>query len=124
MKGKKLYLLLFISVYLFSSCGPQLVKTRDRKSQPITLSLEDKELIRHKSKNVTESMDAIDLALEITADKLQFSKHNDIQNGKANCVGYAQYYSAVCNYIAKIKHLELQAMPVVGHVRYVERQFM
>lgn len=47
---------------------------------------------------------------------LIFDRANDITNGKANCVGYAQLTSATINYAFKITNLPYKAKPVVGKV--------
>ena len=49
-----------------------------------------------------------------TAADLSFSWHNDIVNGKANCVGYAQYAAVICNELFKRNNIKAKAKPVVG----------
>ena len=48
--------------------------------------------------------------------ELSFSAKNNIQCGKANCVGYAQLTSAIINYAFQVKKLPYKAKPVVGKV--------
>lgn len=95
--------------------NPRLIKIRDRNNN-ITLSSVDKKLIKEKSLNITNTSEAIKCALEITSNKLHFSKYNNVSIGRANCVGYAQYYASVLNYIADLKNLKCTASPVVGYI--------
>lgn len=53
---------------------------------------------------------------KITCSELSFAANNDIPNGKANCVGYAQLTSAMINYAFKTKNLPYKSKPVVGKV--------
>lgn len=52
----------------------------------------------------------------LACERLSFSAKNDIQRGKANCVGYAQLTSAIINYAFQVKKLPYKAKPVVGKV--------
>lgn len=58
----------------------------------------------------------------MTANKLEFAEHNDIANGKANCVGYARYCATVCDYMLKAKkdvfHGYYAVIPVVGYISW------
>ena len=46
--------------------------------------------------------------------KLEFGYRNDIQNGKANCVGYSQLWVNTYNYITRNLKNSPTARPVVG----------
>lgn len=46
--------------------------------------------------------------------KLEFGYRNDIQNGKANCVGYSQLWVNTYNYMTRNLKNSLNARPVVG----------
>lgn len=123
MKTVKILLFTFVGlivvgltvIIIVASRVPRLVKTGDRAND-VALSLEDKELIEKRSSDVVGNMEAIECALDITAEKLHFSRRNNIEAGEANCVGYAKYYSTVCNYIFELKGLENTAEPVVGYI--------
>jgi hypothetical protein len=52
-----------------------------------------------------------------TAEKLEFAKKNELNKGKANCVGYAQFCAAVYNFLIKQTDTGWTAKPVVGVVR-------
>ena len=41
---------------------------------------------------------------------------NDLDNGKANCVGYAILCSRICNYAFQANGMAYRAKPVVGYV--------
>ena len=43
-----------------------------------------------------------------------FAQHNDVVNGKANCVGYAQYAASLCNKIFLSNNIDAEAKAVVG----------
>lgn len=53
---------------------------------------------------------------DLCCELLSFSAKNDIPNGKANCVGYAQLSSAIINYAFKLNDMPYKARPVVGQV--------
>jgi hypothetical protein len=95
--------------------GPQLVKTHDRV-QTYTLPKEVREELS--DIYMTEPMDIIRYSIKYTAYKLEFSEKNDLNKGNANCVGYAQYCSAVANFISRNSGLGNIAKPVVGIVKY------
>ena len=58
----------------------------------------------------------IDYSLSLTASELKFAFKNDITNGKANCVGYAQLCAAICNQAMAANGIEGKARPVVGYI--------
>ena len=69
--------------------------------------------------NETKGMDMeqiIDYSLSLTASKLRFAVLNDIDNGKANCVGYAQLCAAICNQALAANGIDGKARPVVGYI--------
>ncbi len=92
-----------------------LSKLGNRDSVSVTLSDNDKAIIsaRTKSQNVQEIIVQV---IVFTAEKLTFAVHNDIKNGKANCIGYAQLCAKACNYAFEINGMESKARPVVGSV--------
>lgn len=58
----------------------------------------------------------IDYSLKLTASRLQFSIYNDINNGKANCVGYARLCASICNQALTANGIHGKARPVVGYI--------
>ena len=92
----------------------RLEKERDRPTQEYALTSDIKDRIyRITSDNPIEVIKASnDLCCEL----LSFSAKNDIPNGKANCVGYAQLSSAIINYAFNLNEIPYKARPVVGQV--------
>jgi len=67
----------------------------------------------------TKGMDVhgiIQYSLDLTSAKLRFSRYNDIENGKANCVGYAKMCAEICNYGLRANNIDGSAHSVVGHI--------
>ena len=58
----------------------------------------------------------IDFSLSLTANRLRFAARNDIDNGKANCIGYTQLCAAICNRAMAANGIEGKARPVVGYI--------
>lgn len=116
---KRIKYLLGLIVFLAITCivfisQIRLEKERYRPTQEYTLTSVIKDRIRQiTSDNPIEIIKASnDLCCEI----LSFSAKNDIPNGKANCVGYAQLSSAIINYAFKSNEMPYKARPVVGQV--------
>lgn len=55
-------------------------------------------------------------SLDLTAELLQFTRVNSLKDGKANCVGYAQLCSNICNYAFAACHSKARTKPVVGTI--------
>ena len=103
-----------IIIMLFILCSFTLVKTHDRaKSYSLPLAL--KSQIANETKGMTEKQ-IIDYSLNLTAKKLKFAEKNDIEHGKANCMGYAQLCSAICNQALKNNGYKYRAKPIVGYI--------
>lgn len=68
----------------------------------------------------TESKEDVDEIIKLCCDfvckQLTFRSKNDLNNGKANCVGYAQYTSEVLNQVFSLKGISCTSRPVVGSV--------
>lgn len=103
-----------MGILLFFAAIISLVKVSDRPIQSVNLSNELKKEIQ--LWEGTED-DLVIKSLEKTAHLLEFSQKNDIKNGKANCVGYAQLCSAICNYAFLAHHVDGHAKPVVGYLK-------
>lgn len=55
-------------------------------------------------------------SLKKTCSLLSFSVRNDLSDGKANCIGYAQMCASIFNYACRSNGLNSKAKPVVGYV--------
>ena len=117
---KKLLRYTFVTViiivllrFLFSF---ELVKTADRGGYVHPLSADMKEQIANDTKGFTEE-EIITYSTKQTAKMLRFTKTNDIEAGKANCVGYAKLCAAICQQGFIANNIKGRAMPVVGDVR-------
>ena len=105
---------LAVSIALFVSMPFNLVKTGYRqKTYMIPQSL------KAKVEQDTRGMDIeqiIDFSLMLTASRLRFSRYNDIDLGKANCVGYARLCASICNQALAANGVNGHARPVVGYI--------
>lgn len=92
-----------------------LVKTGERQNIYIaSISLKTKVSEDTKGMDVEQ---IIDYSLTLTASRLQFSYHNDLDNCLANCIGYAQLCAAICNQAFASNGIDGQARPVVGYIK-------
>lgn len=92
-----------------------LVKTGERHNIYIASTS-----LKIKVSEDTKGMDVeeiIDYSLTLTASHLQFSYHNDLDNCKANCFGYAQLCASICNQAFASNGIDGQAKPVVGYIK-------
>ncbi len=110
---KVINILIIVSLLIFL-CSFTLVKTHNR-SRLYTLPMSFKTQIARGTKGMTEKQ-IIDYSLDLTAKTLQFDWKNDIPNGKANCIGYAQLCAAICNHALKSNGYKCRAKPVVGYI--------
>ena len=119
MIGKKVAIgaiLLGIGICLFLY-GFGLVKVGDRSVGNVDLPQSVRERIEKECK-VAEPEACAVYGMKLTCELLRFSKKNDIDAGAANCVGYAQLCSAVCNYALEKNGMHNRAKPVVGYVTF------
>lgn len=113
-KIKTVLIASILIIILGAATSFALVKTGERNRQTTV----DK---KTKTKIVTETkgMDVkhiINYSLNLTADMLHFSKHNNIKEGRANCVGYASLCSSICNTAFDANGIDGKAKPVVGYI--------
>lgn len=94
----------------------KLVKLSDRKNF-YRLTPQEMELMENVV-SATSVEEAKDYSMEYVCNKLRFAVRNDIPNGKANCIGYAQLYAAVFNYCCELNNIKAEARPVVGYVEF------
>ncbi len=119
---KKLWIFIIVAIavimfYFFALSAFSLEKTADRSYSEIPISDETKEEIAYCLEHFYE-LSPIEISLSITGSMLEFSEKNDIMNGKANCVGYAQLFTSICNYTLKAGGYEGRAKPVVGNIKW------
>ncbi len=91
-------------------------KDRDRNIINCTITSDLKSQVAQISNNSDTPQDIIKKCSNVACETLSFTAKNDIQNGKANCVGYAQLTSTLINHAFQIKNLSYHAKPVVGKV--------
>lgn len=75
--------------------------------------------LKAKVEQDTRGMDIeqiIGYGLTLTASQLRFSRYNDIDMGRANCVGYAQLCASFCNEALAANGVNGHAKPVVGYI--------
>lgn len=78
------------------------------------LSQTYKEIIKSECNGISEPDKLIERCNEIVCEQLKFTYRNDINNGAANCVGYAKLHAAALNYAFKTSKLPYKARPVYG----------
>ncbi len=78
------------------------------------LSQTYKDIIKSECNGISETEKLIDRCNEIVCEQLKFTYRNDINNGEANCVGYAKPHAAALNYAFKMNNLPYKARPVYG----------
>lgn len=105
-----------LCIVLFLISQIRLHKERDRNIATYSLSTDLKEQIKEMCATIETPKDIIKHSSDMTSKELSFTAKNNIQCGKANCVGYAQLTSAIINYAFQVKKLPYKAKPVVGKV--------
>ena len=117
MKRSLLILVAIILVIYVVLSAFSLVKTADRPTTNYQLPKELKERIANETKGMDE-MDIVNYSLRLTGKLLDFSEKNNLQGGKANCVGYAQLCASITNYGLKTNKREGFCKPVVGYITW------
>lgn len=102
-----------ISIFIYSL---DLHKTSDRPWGDASIPKELKELATNRTEGKNKAKDIMKECSTLTTDYLSFSRANNIPNGEANCIGYAQLASALLNQSFRQNNLNCQAKPVVGTV--------
>ena len=102
-------------VYFLIIDGLTLHKTANRHMS-CSFREEDKQELIMLLDSTTSEAEVIKGCNAFVCHNLSFHKNNDLKNGEANCVGYAQYSSAILNYAFSHKGLQSKARPVVGQV--------
>lgn len=120
IKKKSLFLILLltttITIGIVCVYSALLVKTGDRPRIVSAISPEMKQQILRDAENMKTVDDVISYSMKQTSRLLRFGEHNDLDRGKANCVGYAQVGSDICNRAFRAASIDAEARPVVGYI--------
>ena len=92
------------------------VKTSDRGATHDYFPEELKGRIKAETVGYTDE-EIVSYSLDLTAELLRFTRVNALKDGKANCVGYAQLCSNICNYAFAACHSKARTKPVVGTIK-------
>lgn len=104
------------TIYFLFIHGLTLQKTANRSYIPYSLEEDDKQELITYIGSTTGEIEIIKKCSMFTCNKLSFHKKNALKNKEANCIGYAQYSSAILNYAFFYKGLSSKARPIVGQV--------
>lgn len=96
--------------------GFALAKNAERGISQYRLSDSDKEHIIREFP--ADYKGIIKQSLKLTAKQLTFAEKNNLGENEANCVGYAQVCSCICNYALVHHGYTPSAKPVVGYVSF------
>lgn len=91
------------------------------KSYYIESSYNIPEDIKNKIEIETKGMEEIEIAkycIKLTSQMLDFSEINNIDNKKANCVGYSKVCTSLCNYAYNVNNMKIKVRHVRGKVLY------
>ena len=91
------------------------VKTSDRGATHDYFPEELKGRIKAETAGYSDE-ETVKYSLNLTAELLRFTRVNALKDGKANCVGYAQLCSNICNYAFAACHSKARTKPVVGYI--------
>lgn len=106
-----------VIIYVFLIAGLSL-EMKSYRTKGYSLSEALKSEIRSEIQNLHGDEELSDYSCSKTGKLLSFSKTNDFQNGRANCIGYAQLMASISNYCFQQKGIPLMARPVVGEVHW------
>jgi hypothetical protein len=91
------------------------VKTSDRGMTHDYFPEELKGRIKSETAGYSDE-EIVKYSLDLSAEMLRFTRVNALKDGKANCVGYAQLCSNICNYAFAACHSKARTKPVVGTI--------
>ena len=92
------------------------VKTSDRGTTHDYFPEELKGRIKAETVGFSDE-EIVEYGLDLTAEMLRFTRVNSLKDGKANCVGYAQLCSNICNYAFLVRSSTARTKPVVGIIK-------
>lgn len=96
--------------------GLSLHKTENRLQGSYSLPEEDRHALVAITASTSDETEIIRSCCEFACKKLSFHRKNNLKNKEANCVGYAQYTTALLNSAFKYKGLLSKARPIVCQV--------
>ena len=114
-RGCLLLSILCVMYFLFIH-GLSLRKTDNRPFVSYSFTEAEAKDLQTRLESTSDEMEIIKRCNEFVCEELSFYRKNNLKMRKANCVGYAQYTSALLNYAFKYKRLRSKAGPVVGQV--------
>ena len=103
-------------MYFLLIQGLTLHKTANRPHMSYYFNEEEMERLVTLLDSATSEAETINICNTFACNNLSFHQKNNLRNGEANCVGYAQYSSAVLNYAFSYKGFSSTARPVVGQI--------
>lgn len=95
--------------------GLELHKTSDRTYGVASLPIL-RQIVSQKTRFLDTPEQIIDACADISTSNLSFSRKNNLDQGTANCIGYAQHTAALLNMAFREKGMPYRARPVVGVV--------
>lgn len=118
---KRRTFLVFFGVILFACVGSALVALHSMRLEKIgyrdgvyKLTEEQRKVIESECQDIKDIEDLINKCNKLVCRQLSFAYRNSIDDGKANCIGYAMHHAAVLNHAFKINHLPYKARQVYG----------
>lgn len=108
--------LLILAIFFLIWSSLSLSKIGNR-SNPYHLTQALQSEIREEASGMTAEEIRL-YSIKKTSSLLSFSVKNDLSNGKANCVGYAQMCASISNCAFKANGINASAKPVVGYVMF------
>ncbi len=117
---KKKFLLIMITLVVLFFLWPSfhLVKTANRSYSEYPLSKQLKERIVKETSELPYDIGVMDYCFGLTCELLEFAESNDIEKGKANCVGYTKLFTSISNYALAVNKYEGRVKPVVGYITW------
>ena len=110
------FIVSLIAVYFILLHGLSLHKAACRPRTEYKLSETTIHELFVEAENKEDVDEIIKFCCDFVCKRLSFHYKNDLNNGKANCVGYAQYTSQVLNQVFSLKGISCTSRPVVGSV--------
>ena len=108
------FMILSAGLLYVSISSVQLMRIGYRNKVSIAIDNQLKAWIIDECQSMNDIDEIIRKCNDIVCRKLTFTYKNDLANGKANCVGYAQMSAATLNYAFKLNSLPYKAKHVYG----------
>lgn len=119
-KRKRLWVPLLLIIIFVCFCiiiiySIRLEKTGYRDGE-YKLTGTQKSIIDSECAGISDIDDLIDKCGKLVCKQLRFTHSNDLNNGQANCVGYAKFHAAILNHAFRINRISNRARRVYGKV--------